>query len=40
MNDIQAKLTLVQPVLFIIIGVLVMSMYLLMMLPMLTMQGI
>lgn len=40
MNDIQAKLTLVQPVLFIIIGVLVMSMYLFMMLPMLTMQGI
>lgn len=40
MDDIQAKLTLVQPILFILIGILVMSMYLLMMLPMLTMQGI
>lgn len=40
MEDVQAKLSLVQPVLFILIAILVMSMYLLMMLPMLTMEGI
>lgn len=40
MEDFQKKLTLVQPILFVIIAVLVMAMYLLMMLPMLTMDGL
>lgn len=39
MEDISKKISYLQPVLFILIAVLVMSMYLLMMLPMLTMEG-
>lgn len=39
-EDIRRKLSLIQPILFIVIGLLVMAMYLIMMLPMLTMQGI
>lgn len=40
MDDIAKKISYLQPLLFILIAVLVMSMYLLMMLPMLTMEGI
>lgn len=40
MEDIAKKLTYIQPVLFIIIALLVMAMYLLMMLPMLTLEGL
>lgn len=40
MTDIEQKMGLIQPVLFIIIGLLVMAMYLMMMLPMLTMDGL
>lgn len=39
MEDISKKLGFLQPILFILIAVLIMSMYLLMMLPMLTMEG-
>lgn len=40
MEDIQKTLALVQPLLFIMIAILVMAMYLIMMLPMLTMDGL
>lgn len=40
MEDIAKKLTYIQPILFIIIALLVMAMYLLMMLPMLTLEGL
>ncbi|UUX34231.1 competence type IV pilus assembly protein ComGB [Fundicoccus culcitae] len=40
MDDLTKKLNLLQPVLFIIIAVLIMALYLMMMLPMLTMEGI
>ncbi|MBG9982506.1 type II secretion system F family protein [Aerococcaceae bacterium DSM 111020] len=40
LDDISKKITYIQPILFIIIAALVMTMYLLMMLPMLTMEGI
>ncbi|MFK8198004.1 type II secretion system F family protein [Tuanshanicoccus lijuaniae] len=40
LEDIAKKLTYLQPILFIIIAVMVMAMYLLMMLPMLTMDGL
>lgn len=39
MEDVAKKMTYIQPILFIVIAVLVLSMYLLMMLPMLTMEG-
>lgn len=40
MEDIQKKIGIIQPLLFIMIAILVMAMYLIMMLPMLTMEGI
>ena len=40
LEDISAKITYIQPVLFILIAVLVMAMYLMMLLPMLTMDGL
>ena len=40
LTDIAKKINYIQPILFILIAVLVMAMYLLMMLPMLTMEGI
>ncbi|XJS11388.1 competence type IV pilus assembly protein ComGB [Aerococcaceae bacterium WGS1372] len=40
MEDIQRKIRYVQPILFIFIALLVMAMYLMMMLPMLTMDGL
>lgn len=40
MNDIQGKLAYVQPILFIFIALLVVAMYLMLMLPMLTMEGL
>lgn len=39
LNDIAQKIGYIQPILFILIAILVMAMYLLMMLPMLTMDG-
>lgn len=39
-EDFRRKISLIQPILFLLIALLVMSMYLMMMLPMLTMQGI
>lgn len=39
MDDIAKKITMLQPMMFCLIAVLVMAMYLLMMLPMLTMEG-
>lgn len=40
MNDIERKIGFVQPILFVFIALLVMAMYLMMMLPMLTMEGL
>lgn len=40
MEDIAKKINYLQPILFLIIAVLVMGMYLMMMLPMLTMEGL
>ncbi len=40
LEDISKKITYIQPILFVFIAALVMTMYLLMMLPMLTMEGI
>lgn len=39
LTDIAKKMSYIQPILFILIAVLIMAMYLLMMLPMLTMEG-
>lgn len=40
MEDLTQKLNMLQPILFMIIAVLIMALYLMMMLPMLTMEGI
>ncbi|MBS4461560.1 type II secretion system F family protein [Aerococcaceae bacterium zg-B36] len=40
LEDMAKKLTYLQPILFMVIAVMVMAMYLLMMLPMLTMEGL
>lgn len=40
MDDLTKKLNLIQPIMFILIAVLILALYLMMMLPMLTMEGI